>query len=388
MGKIMDDLSAKGRFSGEQAVRQPGLPFGAEHIALRSQGLLAVRTPFLMLLALLIGAGALLTTQRLGLSGRQAVPAAPASELRPALIGVGALGRVEPTSRICRLGPPSSLAVTRVRKLFVQEGDQVRADQLLAEFADADLKDAAVAEGVARMAEARAALALVKAGGRPSEIAAQEALIDNLAAQQAITARDAARSATLVPSGAAARAVADRDHAAAERAAANLRQAVDQLITLEHPRPEDVSLAEARLQAAEANLATARANASLSRVYAPVAGEILKIYARPGDLVGPDGLLEIADLDHLEVVADVYQTDLPRVRIGAPAEVIVTGDPQRYGARIVQIGDLVTHGIQASTDPVAVVDGRTAEVRLTLLPEGAKALRGRINMQVQVAIQP
>ena len=144
----MDDLSAKGllaslaekrharnaapRFTGEQAVRPPGSAFDAEHITLRSQGFLAVRTPFLMLLAFLIGAGALLTTQRLGMSSRQAVPAAPASELRSALIGVGALGRVEPASRIRRLGPPSTLAVTRVRKLLVQEGDKVGADQLLA----------------------------------------------------------------------------------------------------------------------------------------------------------------------------------------------------------------------------------------------------------------
>lgn len=261
----MDDLSAKGlpaslaekghtrnaarRFTERGAVRQPSLAFDAERIALpASQGVSVVRTPFLMLLALLLGAGALLTTQRLGMGTQQAAPPVPASELRPAPIGVGALGRVEPASRIRRLGPPSTLAVTRVQELFVQEGEQVRADQLLAEFADADLKDAAVAEAGARMAEARAALALVKAGGRPSEIAAQEALIDSLAAQQAITARDAARSATLVPSGAAARAVADRDHAAAERAAANLRQAIDQLVTLQHPRPEDVALAEARLQ--------------------------------------------------------------------------------------------------------------------------------------------
>jgi HlyD family secretion protein len=353
-----------------------------------SQGTSTARTLFLVLLALLIGAGALLIAQRLGITGLQAVPPAPVPELRPAPPGVGALGRVEPASRIRRLGPPSTLAVTRVQRLFVQEGEQVHADQLLAEFADADLKDAAVAEAGAKAAEAKAALALVKAGGRPSEIAAQKALIDSLATQQAIMARDAARSATLVTSGAAARAVADRDQAAAERAAANLRQAMDQLITLEHPRPEDVALAEAREQAAEATLATARVNAALSRVYAPVAGEILKIYTRAGDLVGPDGLLEIADLDSLEVVADVYQTDLPRVRVGAPAEVIVPGEPQRYGARIVHIGNLVAHATQAGTDPLARVDGRTAEVRLALLPEGAKALRGRIDMQVQVAIRP
>ena len=43
---------------------------------------------------------------------------------------------------------------------------------------------------------------------------------------------------------------------------------------------------------------------------------------------------------------------------------------------------------QAGTDPVAAVDSRTVEVRLTLSDEGAALLRRRTNMQVQVAIRP
>jgi len=346
------------------------------------------RIQYLTLLVFLIGAGVVLPIQRSGTIGQQSTPAAPAPEALPAPLGIGALGRVEPASRIRRLGPPSTLAATRVQRLLVDEGEQVSAGQLLAEFADAEFKDAAVTVASARVAEAKASLALVEAGGRPSDIAAQQAKVDGLGAAQQMTAQDAARSAALVPSGAGARVQADRDRAAAVQTAANLRQAENELSSLEHARPEDVALAEARLQTAEAALVSARADAALSRVYAPVAGEILKINARPGDLVGADGLLDLADLDRLEVVADVYETDLPRARIGAPAEVIVPGDPQRYAARIVQIGDLVARTLQAGTDPVARVDGRTGEVRLALLPEGAKALRGRIGMQVQVAIQP
>ncbi len=377
------------RATEERAAERLGSALDAERIAsLGAQVASAIRILSLMLLALLIGAGGVLATQRMGITWQQDLPAVPAPQPLPAPLGIGALGRVEPTSRIRRLGPPSTLAATRVQRLLVHEGEQVLAGQLLAEFADADLKDAAVAVASAKVSEAKASLALVEAGGRPSDIAAQQARVDGLVAARDMTARDAARSAALVPSGAAARAQADRDRAAAEQTAANLRQAVNQLTSLEHPRPEDVALAGARLQTAQAALTSAQADAALSRVYAPVSGEILKIYARPGDLVGADGLLDLADLDRLDVVADVYQTDLPRARIGAPAEVIVPGDPHHYAARVVQIGDLVAHTIQAGTDPVARVDGRTGEVRLVLLPEGAKALRGRIDMQVQVAIQP
>jgi HlyD family secretion protein len=346
-----------------------------------------LRLILLLALALAAGGGTVLAVEKLGL-GAESIPAAPLTQVAPAPAGVGALGRVEPASRVRRLGPPSSLAVNRVDRLLVREGDQVAAGQLLAEFADAALKDAAVLEASAAVMEADASLARVKAAGRPSEIEAQQARIASLAAQEDIARRDAARSAELVPSGAGARAIAERDRAAADRAAADQRQAVAQLVTLEQPRPEDVALAEAHLRTAQAELARTRADAALSRVFAPVAGKILKIYARPGDLVGADGLLDLADLDRLDVVADVYEADLPRVRLGAAAEVVVPGDLQRYAARVEEIGRLVRHTTEAGVDPVAAVDGRTVEVRLAVLPDGGEALRHRINMQVQVAIQP
>jgi HlyD family secretion protein len=52
------------------------------------------------------------------------------------------------------------------------------------------------------------------------------------------------------------------------------------------------------------------------------------------------------------------------------------------------IGWTVRRQTQASNDPVAAVDARTVEVRLTLEEAGAAALRRRSNMQVQVAIRP
>ena len=99
-----------------------------------------------------------------------------------------------------------------------------------------------------------------------------------------------------------------------------------------------MALAEAQLAAAEAQVARARADAGLSRVRAPIAGTVLRVYARPGDQIGNDGLLDLADLERMDVVADVYETDLPRLRPGAPAEVIVPGEPRRYDATVREIG--------------------------------------------------
>jgi HlyD family secretion protein len=88
------------------------------------------------------------------------------------------------------------------------------------------------------------------------------------------------------------------------------------------------------------------------------------------------------------VVADVYETDLPRLREGAVAEVVVPGEAARFAAVVTGIGWTVRRRVQGNTDPVAAVDSRTVEVRLALDEAGSAALRRRSNMQVQVAIRP
>ncbi|WP_270938127.1 efflux RND transporter periplasmic adaptor subunit, partial [Falsiroseomonas oryzae] len=151
---------------------------------------------------------------------------------------------------------------------------------------------------------------------------------------------------------------------------------------------EDVALAEAELAAAEAALARARAEATLARLRAPIAGTVIRVISRTGERAANDGVLEIADLSRMDVVADVYETDLPRLRIGAPAEIVVPGEAQRFPAAVREIGWQVRRNTQATTDPVAAVDARTVEVRLALTPDGTAALARRSNMQVQVAIRP
>jgi HlyD family secretion protein len=303
-------------------------------------------------------------------------------------MGVGALARIEPRSRIRKLNQPGGMAVTRLARLHVNEGDDVREGQLLAEFADTPLKDAEVLRARANLAEQSAALARVRAGGRRSEIDAQRARIASLTALEEIARRDASRTDRLVPSGAGAEAVAERNRFATTRASAERSLAEADLITLSTPRPEDVALAEARLASAEAALNKALADAALSRVTAPIAGTILRIYARPGDQVGSDGLMEIADLTAIDVVADVYETDIPRLTLGMAAEVIIPGETRRFPATLREIGLTVRRAAQANTDPVAAVDARSVEVRLTLGEEGRALLARRANMQVQVALRP
>jgi HlyD family secretion protein len=337
---------------------------------------------------LLLGAALLAAGAGYYVYANQAPPPPPPVAAAPAVpLGVGALGRIEPASRIRKLNQPGGMAVTRLARIFVAEGDVVTEGQLLAEFADAEMKDAAAHQAEANLAELRAALARVREAGRPTEVAAQRARIAALTAQEEIARRDAMRTDRLVPSGAGSEAAAERNRFLLLRLSAERAQAEADLQTLSTPREEDLRLAEARVAAAEAGLSKARADAELARVRAPIAGTILRIFARPGDQVGSDGLMELADLTRMDVVADVFETDLGRLRPGMTAEILIPGERQRATATLREIGWQVRRTTQAGTDPVAAVDSRTVEVRLTLSEEGAALLRRRTGMQVQVAIR-
>lgn len=318
----------------------------------------------------------------------EAERAAPAATAPAGPVGVGALGRVEPASRILRLAAAPSQEGARIERVLVAEGDRVEPGQVLAEFSDAALRDAALRQAEAQLAQAEARLDRTRAAGRPSEIAAQRARIEALRIAEESLRREADRAERLGRAGAGTEATAERARFLANRSRAERAEAEATLETLLRPRPEDLALAEAERAAAEAALVRARAEAALARLRAPIAGTVIRVLARSGERAGSEGVLEIADLTRMDVVADVYETDLPRLRIGATAEVRVPGEVARFAATVREIGWQVRRNTQATTDPVAAVDARTVEVRLALAPEAAQALARRSNMQVQVAIRP
>lgn len=320
--------------------------------------------------------------------GQGSPPPAPVAAAPAGPAGVGALGRVEPASRIRRLAPGVAQEGVRIGRLLVEEGAVVAAGQVLAEFSDAALKDAALAQAEAQLAQSDARLARTRAGGRDSEITAQRARVEALRNAEVSARREAERAERLERTGAGAEATAERNRFAANRARAERAEAEAALETLQTPRAEDLALAQAERDAAAAAVTRARVEADLARLRAPIAGTVLRVLARAGERVGTDGVLEMADLTAMDVVADVFETDLPRLRPGAAADILVPGEAQRFPATLREIGWQVRRNVQGSTDPVAAVDARTVEVRFTLDAAGTAALARRSNMQVQVAIRP
>ena len=144
--------------------------------------------------------------------------------------------------------------------------------------------------------------------------------------------------------------------------------------------------AQMRVDVARADLAAAQAALDLAVVRAPVAGQVVAVHARRGERVGPGGLAEIAQNDQMFAMAEVYETDIGRVKLGQRATIRspalahdLAGTVDRVGMKIGKLDVL-------DTDPVARTDARVVEVRVKL--DDSPRAAGFSNLQVEVVIQP
>jgi HlyD family secretion protein len=101
-------------------------------------------------------------------------------------------------------------------------------------------------------------------------------------------------------------------------------------------------------------------------VRAPVNGRVLKIHAYSGEEVGPRGILELARTDRMYVVAEVYESDISRVRVGQKAT--VSGDlvPDGIMGTVTQIDAQVTKSELLPSDPAEFADTRVVKVKIQL----------------------
>ena len=82
--------------------------------------------------------------------------------------------------------------------------------------------------------------------------------------------------------------------------------------------------------------------------------------------------------------AEVYQSDVPRIRPGDPAEVDILGT--RVGGKVTRIGSIVGKNQLTSIDPRAMRDLRVVEVTIQL--DQAEPAARYVDMEVEAVIRP
>ena len=344
--------------------------------------------------------------------------------LLPSPQRIMALGRLEPQQEVITVSVPATLTNDRIAQLLVQRGDRVQAGQVIAILDSRDRLQRTLAEAEEQVRVAQSRLAQVRAGARAGEIVAQEATIARLQAEldgeiatreAEITRRQAEvnnaraeynRYRSLYQSGAISASDFDQRRLALETAQAQLNEAQSNQSTranslsaqlqearanldrIAEVRPVDVQVAQTEVEQAIAALERTKAELAQAKIRAPISGQILEIYARPGEVVGTNGIVDLGQTDQMQVVAEVYQSDIERVQVGRSA--IVTGDSftGELQGTVHEIGLQVDRQETFSNEPGENLDQRVIKVRIRLTPEDSQRVARLTNLQVQVAIQP
>ena len=245
-------------------------------------------------------------------------------------------GKVQPVHNFEAHAPFPGL----VKAVYVHEGQMVRRGALLLTLDDTDAR--------ARLAQARANLVATEAnektlvaGGDAEQRFSfagqmQQARTEEAASQQSVTTMQA-----LAAKGAASQAEVDQAKSRLANDRSNLQVLEQQQGARQHPA--SLSTAQAQVAEAEAAVNSAESAISQSMVRAPFDGTVYSLsvaqsaYAQQGDR-----LLEMADLNHLEVLAYFDEPDIGKLHLGAPVTITWDAKPGRtWHGQIIQLPSAV-----------------------------------------------
>lgn len=167
-------------------------------------------------------------------------------------------------------------------------------------------------------------------------------------------------------------------------------EATANLDRISEVRDVDVEVAQAEVNRAVAKLKQAEESLKLTQVKAPTDGQIIKINAYPGELVNQeDGVVEFGQTNQMAVVAEVYESDISKVRLGQQAII-----KSETGAFEGEVKGVVSHiGLQIGkqdvldTDPAADVDSRVVEVKIKVNPEDSDRIAHLTNSKAIIKIK-
>ncbi len=216
----------------------------------------------------------------------------------------------------------------RIAKMFVQEGDFVRAGQLLAELQS--VRYAAAARQAEKQVEnQKQILARLLNGSRPEEILAAQAKMQATEATFTNAEITYRRTKELTERGLIAKQDFDNAEAALKVARGDFDNAKQEYILADKgPRSEDIEAARALLEAEEAALAIAQRNLHDTKLYAPSDGMIEDRILEPGDMASPGTpAFTLAIMDPLWVRAYVPEPDLGKIRLGMRSQITTDSFP-------------------------------------------------------------
>jgi HlyD family secretion protein len=272
------------------------------------------------------------------------IATAEVADLSPQIFGIGTIE----ARRAYVIGP---VAASRVTRVLVDHGDQVKAGQLLAELDPIDLDE--------RLNSAASAIQRAI-----SAVQGTEAQLRETTSRSTLADASATRFSELRQKGFVSQEAADLKRHEANAAAA-ARQSAQAALDAAH---RDV----ARLESDRAGIGRQRAQL---RLVSPIDGLITSREAEPGStVVAGQAVLRLINPDSLWVKARIDQGRAAGIRVGQPAHIVLRSQPQASlagkVARIEVNSDSVTEErlveITFDTPPPGLSVGEMAEVTIQL----------------------
>lgn len=159
------------------------------------------------------------------------------------------------------------------------------------------------------------------------------------------------------------------------------------LSSITEVRPVEVQVAQAEVETTIAALK--RAETALEKAYirAPIAGQILKIHTRIGEKQSTKGIAELAQTDKMVAIAEVYQTDIEKVRTGHNVRITSPAFTGELQGTVFQIDRQVSQQKVFSSQPGENLDRRIIEVKIRIQDSDRPRISGLTNLQVQTLIE-
>lgn len=219
----------------------------------------------------------------------------------------------------------SSRVPGTVAFVHVRDNQPVKMGDLLVELDPADYRT--------RVSEASAALAMARneTSGDYAQVEAARAAVDHARARLAQADLDLARGAALVAKEVIPREQFDRLETAKRVAAAQVREAEEQL----RKARAEIGLSgsgsrEARVALRESQLATASLNLSYTRIHAPADGYITRKSVEAGNTVqAGQPLMAVVSLDDVWITANYKESQLTRMKPNQKVTFTVDAYPGR-----------------------------------------------------------
>ncbi len=147
-------------------------------------------------------------------------------------------------------------------------------------------------------------------------------------------------------------------------------------------RPVDVQVDQAIAAAKQA-----KANLDQAYVKAPQDGMVMKIHTHAGEVVSStDGIVELGQTTQMDAVAEVYQSDFSKVKVGQKARITSDSISGELTGTVSRTGWQIQRQNVINTDPSSNIDSRIVEVHVALDAESSRKAAKFTNLQVQVAI--